>query len=152
MGATYGGSSVSTALKATSSYLGIIAGINSAKGNLASVMGGFHRRADDWKFQAESAGKEIDQLEKQILASEIRLALTERELAIHDMQMENAMEIDDFMLSKFTNRQLYDWMIGRISTTYFQSYQMAYDLAKRTQRCYEHELGIEGASFIQFGY
>ena len=44
-------------------------------------------------------------------------------------------------------------MIGQISTVYFQSYQLAYDLAKKAEQCYQYELGEFGNSnFIQFGY
>ena len=96
--------------------------------------------------------KEIEQADKQIAAAEIRLAIAERELENHDLQIENAKEVDDFMRDKFTNRELYDWMVGQISGVYFQSYQLAYDVAKRAERAYRHELGLRDSSFIQFGY
>jgi Tc toxin complex TcA C-terminal TcB-binding domain len=35
---------------------------------------------------------------------------------------------------------------------YFQSYQLAYDLAKRAERCFRFELGLQDSSYIQFGY
>ena len=70
----------------------------------------------------------------------------------HDLQVENAQEVDEFMRSKFTNRELYDWMVGQISGIYFQSYQLAYDVAKRAELAYRHELGLRESSFIQFGY
>jgi hypothetical protein len=56
------------------------------------------------------------------------------------------------MHSKYTNQELYDWMIGQISQVYFQSYQLAYDLAKRAEKCFQYELGVENTSYIQFGY
>ena len=154
MGATLGGANFASAIRATSAAIGIAVTVKNVQGTLASIQGGYQRRADDWKFQADSAAKEIEQFDKQILANEIRLAIANRELAIHDTQIENASEINDFMTSKFTNQQLYDWMIGQLSAVYFQSYQLAYDMAKRAQRCYEYELGLEdnSASFIQFGY
>jgi Tc toxin complex TcA C-terminal TcB-binding domain len=37
------------------------------------------------------------------------------------------------MRSKFTSQQLYDWMVAQIAAVYFQSYQLAYDAAKRAQ-------------------
>jgi len=42
--------------------------------------------------------------------------------------------------------------VSQISTIYFQSYQMAYDLAKWAEKAYQYELGISDTSFIQFGY
>jgi hypothetical protein len=43
-------------------------------------------------------------------------------------------------------------MQGEISTIFFQSYQLAYDLAKKAERCYRFERGITNSNFIQFGY
>jgi Tc toxin complex TcA C-terminal TcB-binding domain len=39
-----------------------------------------------------------------------------------------------------------------LSGTYFQSYQLAYDVAKRAERAYRYELGLMDSNFIQFGY
>ena len=64
------------------------------------------------------------------------------------MQIENAEEVNTFMKDKFTNRELYNWMVSRISTIYFQSYQMAYDIAKRAEKTYQQELGDFNGSFI----
>jgi len=45
-------------------------------------------------------------------------------------------------------------MVGQISGTYFQSYQLAYDVTKRAEKAYRMELGLKDSdtSFIQFGY
>ena len=58
----------------------------------------------------------------------------------------------DFLNVKFTSDGLYDWMVGSLSATYFQSYQLAYQLCKQVERGYQFELGILDSSFIQFGY
>jgi hypothetical protein len=152
IGATFGGSNVASILRAVGSFLGIFAGINNTIGTMASTLGSYDRRRDDWKFQADSALKELAQLDKQISAAAIRVAISEKELSNHDLQIDNSKEIDEFMKSKYTNQELYDWMIGQISTVYFQSYQLAYDLAKKAEICYRYELGISNTSFIQFGY
>ena len=53
---------------------------------------------------------------------------------------------------KFTSDGLCHWMVASLSTTYFQSYQLAYQLCKQVERGYQFELGILDSSFIQFGY
>lgn len=58
----------------------------------------------------------------------------------------------DFLTGKFTNQDLYDWMVGRLADTYFQSYKLAYRFCKQVERCYQFELGIQDSAFIQFGY
>ena len=52
-------------------------------------------------------------------------------------------KVDEFMRDKFTNQELYDWMVGQIAGIYFQSYQLAYDVAKRAERAYRYELGLQ---------
>jgi hypothetical protein len=43
-------------------------------------------------------------------------------------------------------------MVGEISGVYFSSYQLSYDLAKRAERAFQSELGVENTSFVNFGY
>jgi hypothetical protein len=148
----YGGRQVGNALEATSKTLSLIGAVFSHEANMHSIQGGRERRMDDWKFQATQARKEIKQVEKQILAAEIRLDIAEKELSNHQKQQEQAEEIETFMQSKFTNKELYHWMVSESSTVYFQTYKMAVELAKMAQKCYRHEKGDEGANFVGASY
>lgn len=118
----------------------------------AGTRAGRTRRKQEWDFQLELAKRELDQHDKQILAAEIRLAIAEAELANHDKQVDNAKTIETWMKSKYTSKELYSWMVGQVSTLYFQSYQLAYGMAKRAQACFRHELGLPDATFVQYGY
>ncbi len=121
--------------------------------SLSSTLGGYQRRQEDWTYQADLATKELLQVTKQIAAAEIRLAISEHELDNHVLQIENAKEVDEYLrYQKFTNQELYSWMVGKISSIYFQGYQVAYDAAKRAERTYSYELGLKDSNFIQFGY
>jgi hypothetical protein len=121
------------------------------RASLHSTLAGYQRRAADWLLQAELATKDIEQITKQIAASNLRIAIASQELRNHDLQAENAQAVDEFMRSKYSNRELYNWMSGQLSNLHFQSYQLAYDVAKRAERCFKHELGVDSA-FIKFGY
>jgi hypothetical protein len=149
---TYGGQNVGNASNAWASGFRELAGILQTGASISAVLGGYWRRSDEWKLQEDLAEKELEQIEKQILAAEIRLAIAELDLKNHEKQIENAKEVETFMRDKFTNWELYNWMVSQISTIFFQSYQMAYDLAKRAERAYQHELGFSDSNFIQFGY
>jgi hypothetical protein len=116
-----------------------------------ATLANYQRRNDDWKLQERLAKKELDQIEKQIAAAEIRQDIAEADLKNHDLQIENAKQTDDFMRSKFTNKELYDWTVGQISAVYFKAYQLAYDLAKKAERGYRFELGNDD-NFIGYGY
>lgn len=116
--------------------------------NTAQTNAGYQRRAVDWKFQGDLAKKELGQVDKQILAAEIREQIAEQELTNHEQQLDNARQVEEFMRNKYTQEDLYGWMTGQLSTIYFQCYQLAYDVAKKA---YRHELGLESSNFIQFG-
>ncbi|HSH82281.1 MAG TPA: hypothetical protein VLA19_27450 [Herpetosiphonaceae bacterium] len=152
LGITYGGANIASSVQSFGAALGTTAQMLATTGSLSATLGGYQRRMDDWQHQADLAAKELEQTQKQITAAEVRKAITERELANHDLQVENAKQADEFLRTKFTNRELYDWMVAQVSGIYFQAYQLAYDVAKRAERCYRHELGLADSSFIRFGY
>jgi hypothetical protein len=115
-------------------------------------MGGYQRRRDDWVLQSNLAVREIAGVDKQILAAQIRIQVAKYELASHEKQIENARKADELMRSKYTNRQLYQWMQGQIRQIYFQAYQLAYDAAQRAERAYRFELSVGESSFIRPNY
>lgn len=124
------------------------------KAGRAGLNAGHFRRAQDWSLQTRQATLEIARIKRDIIAAKIRLQIAERELDNHALQVQHAHAVDEYMRSKFTNTELYVWMIGELTTLYFQSYQLAFDLAKRAERAYRHELAVDPDEprIIQFGY
>ena len=94
----------------------------------------------------------MDQAQAQIRRRQFALQIAQQNQALHQEQIDDLQKQIDFLNSKFTSDSLYDWMAGSLSATYFQSYQLAYQLCKQVERCYQFELGIPDSSFIQFGY
>jgi hypothetical protein len=92
------------------------------------------------------------QIDRQLVAAEIREDMADQDLTNHRRQIENARQVENIMRSKYTNQDLYNWMVGQISGMYFRAYQLAYDVAKRAEHTYRYELGLEGSSFVRFGY
>ena len=148
------GSNLIASLNAYSNRLGTESGIKSSRGGLAARQGEFDRRQDEWDHQANLATIELKQIDQQLAGAQIRLDIATRELANHDQQTDNARDVDQFLRTKYTNQDLFQWMTGQVSGVYFQSYQLAYDLARRAEMCMQHELGLAygQTSFIQFGY
>ncbi|MGH9901602.1 MAG: neuraminidase-like domain-containing protein, partial [Pyrinomonadaceae bacterium] len=132
--------------------LSMAAAARSAEASISGLTAGFTRRKEEWQNQLDLSNKEIKQVEKQIEAAKVRVALAERDSETHERQIENARSIREFMENKFTSTELYQWMVGQLSSLYFQSYQMSYDLAKKAEQAYRHELALSDATFIQFGY
>jgi len=150
--ATMGGQQIGNSAEMAIQTLRSIATALDKGAAISSTLGSYYRRKDDWDFQGRLATIEIDQIQFQINAAEIRQAIAEMELENQELQIENAKVVDEYMRNKYTNDQLYNWMITQISTVYFQAYQLAYDMAKRAEKCYMYELGITDSNIVQFGY
>ena len=150
--AQIGGSLFAQAMRAIASEKNMGSASDSAESNRAGIMAGFFRQAQELGLQIALSVQEEAQIDKQLLAARLQHAIAVKELENHDLQTENAKVVDAYMREKFTNKELYNWMLSQISSTYFQSYQMAYDLAKRAERAFQHELGKYETSLINFGY
>jgi hypothetical protein len=151
-GVTWGSSNLIAGMRGVSAAHSQRAAIMSAAGSLAATYAGYERRQDDWTFQAEQADVEAKGLAHQIEGAKIRHAVAALELNNHDKQTDQSREVDALLRGKYTGEELYDWLAGQLTTSYFQAYQLAYDVAKRAERAYRHELGADDSAFIQFGY
>jgi len=118
----------------------------------ATLQGTYARRQDDWGEAAAEAQTQITQANIQIAGAQLALQIAQRNQTLHQEQIDSIQKQIDFLNDKFTSDSLYDWMVSSLSATYFQSYQLAYQLCKQVERCYQFELGIQDSSFIQFGY
>ncbi|MDR1759673.1 MAG: hypothetical protein LBR60_04000 [Fibrobacter sp.] len=118
----------------------------------AGIRAGYERRLQDWEFQKTAAEKELENIEQQILGAEIRLQVAQLELNHLEKQITQSEEVYEFLKNKYTNRELYQWMVKEIASLYSKNYQLAYDVAKRAEKSYGFELGITDSSFIRFGY
>ena len=152
VGISYGGQALGAIASASARYVQTKATKDSYSASHAGKMAGYVRRQQEWTQQFNIAAKDILQINKQQIAAQIRIAIAEQELKNHDQQIENSQMIQEFLQNKYTNQELYRWMQGEISTIFFQSYQLAYDLAKKAERCYRFERGVTSSNFIQFGY
>ncbi|MCA9522172.1 MAG: hypothetical protein KC609_14430, partial [Myxococcales bacterium] len=150
--ASYGGAQVANVLRAVAEGARLEASQLDRAAQMAAILGSYERRRDEWRLQAEVVQKEIGALDKQILGAEIRVAIAANELENTRRQLTQAKDVESFLRDKFTNVELYHYMLNQLSSLYFQSYKLAYDLAKRAERAFEFELAVSGRGFIQFGY
>ncbi|HEY7415356.1 MAG TPA: hypothetical protein VH593_09200, partial [Ktedonobacteraceae bacterium] len=148
-----GGEQVANAASATASALQIAAAVLQSSAQKSSTLGQYHQRQDEWNLQATLANDEKAQIDSAILAAQIRQDIATKELHAQQIAVTQASNVDDFLRSKYTNQELYDWMVAESSTTYFQAYQLAYALAKQAEQCFRRELALtDDTYYIQFGY
>ena len=147
-----GGRNYGAAIEAAANLLRMRSAHLSHEASMYSIKAGHDRRWEEWKQQEKLAIQELKQMEKQVIAAEIRVAIAEYELSNHEQQMENSRESLEFMKSKFTNKELYDWMVGQLSELHFKAYQLAYDVTKQTEKAFQYDLADWKSQYIHFGH
>ncbi|MEM9008474.1 MAG: neuraminidase-like domain-containing protein, partial [Cyanobacteria bacterium P01_F01_bin.86] len=108
--------------------------------NLASISGNYVRRKAEWEYQRNLADKELEQIDRQLIAADIRIAIAAKDLESHHKQIQQAQEMYDFYKGKFSNVGLYTYLSTSLSRLYREAYNMAYSLAQKAQRAYQFEL------------
>ena len=145
---TYGGKQLGTSgaefAQWTSSMAAVAEGISAS----ASLEATFQRREQEWNNQLLLANQELVQVEQQRLAAEVRAAIAEKDLEIHDKNVEQADELHEFYKNKFTRLGLYNYLSTTLNRLYREAYNIAYDLARMAEDAYRFERDDEKAFFI----
>jgi len=151
---TYGGEQVGSGLQGLSQAFRAQGEMASFQSSLAATLGGWERRAQDWTLQKTLATGDSLQIGRQIRAAEIQVDVASQEVQIQRRSIKNNQTVDTFMTSKFTSKQLYQWMVGKLSSAYFQTYHLALGYAKAAQRAFQFELGLpeKDVNYIGSGY
>ncbi len=124
-----GGMQFGDAVNMGSAILDGTAGILSQNASIASTTAQFQRREEDWQFQQQMAEWDVEQIEAQIEAAKIQIDLAKAELEVNQKSIEQSQEVEQFFKDKFINKKLYQWMVGRLSGLYFQTYKIALAMA-----------------------
>lgn len=148
----WGGPNVGRSADSWGKAARIASAILHTSAQMSQSVGSYQRRKEDWELQHTLATDELNAIDSQSLAAVIRQDIARRELDNHEINVQMASDVDEFLHSKYTDQELYDWMISQTSATYFQAYQLAYALAKRAEQCFRRELGFSDSSYVQFGY
>jgi len=148
----YGGSHLGAASSAAARVLNTISSIYSYESAGAQRKAGFRRQLQDRVLQANLAGYECKQIDKQILSQKIRIQLTEQEITNQQALYDNATEIEDFLKNKYSNTELYEWMEQSLRSLYDQLCDLACEQALKAQQAFRFERGISTANFILPSY
>ena len=150
-GFSNGGMDFGSAIQAGAQAADGIANMLNQAAGLSNTVAQYARRKQEWELQMNLAFIDREQIQDQVNAQTLRKEIAECELEIHEKTIEQAKEIEDFLKGKFTNQELYQWMIGRVSILYFQTYKIALDMAMAAQSAYQYELNKDD-SYIKFNY
>ena len=119
---------------------------------MAAAQAEYQRRQIELMHQHELLTKERERIEKQIGEIQLKLEISNTELKRHDTEVENARKVAEYLRDKYTNEELYSWMLGQLSTSHFQAYKFAFDTAKLAERALQFERGDSSINYIEFSY
>ena len=135
----YGGKEIGDSQLAFSELIGSLSRISDGISASAGLEASFQRREQEWKQQLLLAQQELKQVEQQRLAADVRQLIAEKDLEIHEKNMEQMDELHEFYKNKFTSLGLYNYLSTTLNRLYRQAYNVAYDLAKMAERTYQFE-------------
>ena len=83
-----------------------------------SIYASFERRKDEWELQSSLATQDISIGDQQITLANNQVDVVTQEKVIAELVTSNAKDTIDFLTTKFTNVNLYDWMSGVLEGVY----------------------------------
>jgi hypothetical protein len=114
--------------------------------------GGFLLRQNDWVQRHNQAALDVMHVDKQIVGAMIRAEMAQKDLDTQQRQVDNAEEMERLIRDKFSNEATYTWMSQHVSRLHDAGFAVALDIARKAQRAYRHETGVEEARFIAGDY
>ena len=136
---TYGGIQLSGNAINTAMALQATADVASAVSISAGIEAGNQRRKQEWKQQFRLAEQELVAHDLQMSAAQIRLTIAEKDLEIHQNQIDQAKELFDFYKGKTTNLGWYNKLAKGLNWLHSQAFNLALDMAKQAELCHRFE-------------
>lgn len=115
------------------SSAGTTAQLFSTTASLLSQQASFERRAEEWRFQRDLARWDTKIGSQQVKIANDRLRVAGQEERISEMQSDFAEDTLNFLETKFTNAELYDWMGNQLGNVYRTFLQLATATARSAQ-------------------
>lgn len=152
-GTSFGGQHIGQGLSGTATFRRAISNLRSYEATNAAKMASYKRREQEWKFQVLTLGKELNNMQKQKRAAEIRKLIAEKDYNNQVNQIDGFDKIDEFIKkTKISNLDFYKWMKTEVNSLYISCYKLALETAQKAERALQHELGDNTLTFINNNY
>ncbi|KAK3192711.1 hypothetical protein K4F52_001065 [Lecanicillium sp. MT-2017a] len=142
------GVKLGTGFAAAARILNTVADVSSSAAGLHSGVGGWDRREQEWRHQADLTVYEIQQIKRQRLAARRRLEISLRELNNTERRIEHLAETQAFLTNKFTKYELCLYLQQENSALYRKLYNTAFDVCHEAQQAARYELGDTNLDII----
>jgi Tc toxin complex TcA C-terminal TcB-binding domain len=142
------GTKLSGMFKTIARVTNSVADMAAQTAGLDLTQAGWARRLEEWVHQVDVLDIDIQQIERQILASERRRDIALHELNNHQRQIENSREVMDFLRDKFTSHELYLYLQKETAALHCKMWELARQTAEQAERAFRFERGDTARHFL----
>jgi hypothetical protein len=125
---------VAAAIKEATTFgvggIGDVGGALIATASLLQTIASYERRKQDWQFQLSLSEQDLAISNQQVSLAGDRVRVVGQERAIAQLQSDGADAALEFLSTKFTNAELYEWMSRVLASVYAQLLQHGTAVAK----------------------
>ena len=122
------------------------------KAQEATIRGSYERRQDEWDLQIGLADQDLLILDEQARLARDHKGIADQELTIATTQGTQAKAVSDFLATKFTNTDLYEWMSGVLGEVYSYFLQQATATAQLAEQQLAFERQVQAPRLIKDDY
>jgi hypothetical protein len=145
---TYGGMQLGMSAKSWSEVVTRLAEVADSTAVIAGIVGGYERREQGWDYQKKVAAKELRIADRELVVAEIRKAMADRGLELHQQAKDQHDEILEFYQNRFTSLALYRALARSLQQLHREAYNDAAAMAKLAERAYHNERPGDTTVFV----
>ncbi|WP_110970139.1 Tc toxin subunit A-related protein [Pseudomonas huaxiensis] len=118
-------------------------------GDRLSINEQYRRRLEEWTLLRDQAEAELEAIDEQIDGQHTTIEMARIQLAQVRKGEQQSQDYYRFLKTRSTNADLYQWLLGQLSTFYFQAYDAVVALCLNGEACWQYEMGDYQTRFIQ---
>lgn len=107
---------------------------------IQEIKGNYARRAEEWQLQKTLAEQEVAQLQEQLTGLVLQISMAEKQRNLAEMEQSHALAIYQMQTTRFSGKELYNWMVGRLSGLYYQLFDAAQPLCLMAKSALERDI------------
>ncbi|EHK24835.1 uncharacterized protein TRIVIDRAFT_61595 [Trichoderma virens Gv29-8] len=114
----------------------------------ASRIAMWTRQLQERRLQLNLAGRDIKNIDKQMEVQTARIAVIDKDIESQKQTAENLLKIQDFLCTKFSNKELYSWYESTTRNYLYQTYLVTMELVRKAEIAYLFEQGPNARSTL----
>lgn len=128
-----------------------LAGIAATQAQIARTRADFERRKKEWQQQQRLANKDAEILGVQLQQADLHVKIRQQDANLTNLAIDHAQSVVDFLVTKFTNAELFEWMSRILQGLYAEQLQRATATARLAQQQLAFDL-LQAVDVIQTNY